>query len=223
MAYALEFTDVLPYLPDFATGALTTLRLSLLAMVIGIITAIPLAWLRLHGSAVVRAVIRVYIEAIRNTPLLVQIYLVYFGLPSLGLRLSPTIAALAAMTLNVSAYATEIVRSGIQSIDKGQVEAGLALGLRRLRVFRLIVLRPALRAVYPALTSQFIILMLFSSLVSAISANDLSSVGAHVQSLTFRSFEVYLIVGLIYLFLSSLLSWVFSLIERRFLAYPTSA
>src|SRR5690606_20356432 len=160
-------------------------------------------------------------EAIRNTPLLIQIYIVFFGLPSMGLRLSADSAALLALALNVGAYATEIIRSGIQSISPGQVEAGRALGLRGGDIFRLIVLRPALKAIYPALTSQFIILMLYSSLVSVISANDLSSVANHVQSVTFRSFEVYILVTAIYFVLSSAVSAGFAFIYRRFIHYPS--
>ncbi|WP_425430649.1 amino acid ABC transporter permease [Devosia indica] len=119
------------------------------------------------------------------------------------------------------AYATEIIRAGIQSISRGQIEAGRALGLRGPQIFRLVVLRPALKAIYPALTSQFIILMLYSSLVSVISANDLSSVANHIQSVTFRSFEVYILVTAIYFVLSSAMSAGFALIYRRFIHYPS--
>jgi polar amino acid transport system permease protein len=216
-----DYQGLLPYAGEFLAGAALTLRLSLFAMVIGLMIAIPCAWVRTSGPPALRRAIGVYVELIRNTPLLIQIYLVFFGLPSMGLRLSADNAALLALTLNVGAYAIEIIRAGIESIDNGQIEAGRALGLRAGQIFRFVILRPALRNIYPALTSQFIILMLFSSLVSVISANDLSSVAGHVQSVTFKSFEVYIIVTIIYFVMSSAMSAIFSLIYREFIAYPT--
>lgn len=221
MGIALNFESVLAYWPDLLDGALLTLRLSLMAMLIGLVIAIPCAWARADGPIAVKRLIGIYVEAIRNTPLLIQIYIVFFGLPGLGVRLSADNAALLALALNVGAYSTEIIRAGIQSIDRGQIEAGRALGLRGAQIFRHVIIRPAVRNVYPALTSQFIILMLFSSLVSAISANDLSSVANHVQSVTFRSFEVYILVTAIYFALSSGMSAFFAVVYRRFIHYPT--
>ncbi|MDI1246905.1 MAG: amino acid ABC transporter permease, partial [Rhodoferax sp.] len=150
----------------------------------------------------------------------VQLFFFFFALPAIGLRWSPYTAALTAMVINLGAYATEIIRSGIESIPKGQIEAGLALSLRPLQVFRLIILKPAMRAIFPALSSQFILLMLSSAVVSAISADDLTSVAANLQSQTFRSFEIYIVVTLIYLALALAFSGIFRLIQRRALSYP---
>ncbi len=124
------------------------------------------------------------------------------------------------MVVNLGAYATEIIRAGIESIPKGQIEAGLALNLKHHQIFRLIILKPALRAIFPALTSQFILLMLSSSVVSVISADDLTSVAANLQSQTFRSFEIYIVVTLIYLALALSFSALFKLVHRQFLHYP---
>ena len=153
--------------------------------------------------------INAYIELIRNTPFLVQLFFFFFALPAIGLRWSPYTAALVAMVVNLGAYATEIIRAGIESIPKGQIEAGLALSLKPHQVFRLIILKPALRAIFPALTSQFILLMLSSAVVSVISADDLTSVAANLQSQTFRSFEIYIVVTLIYLALALAFSALF--------------
>ncbi len=221
MGITLSFESVLAYWPSFLSGAALTLRLSLLAMVIGLAIAIPCAWARADGPTALKRAVGVYIELIRNTPLLIQIYIVFFGLPAAGVRMSADNAALLALALNVGAYSTEIIRAGIQSINRGQIEAGRALGLGEAQIFRLVVLRPALKNIYPALTGQFIILMLYSSLVSVISANDLSSVANHVQSVTFRSFEVYILVTALYFALSSGLSAAFALIYRRFIHYPS--
>ena len=220
LKYTLEFADVLAFSDQLAAGTLITLRLSVSAMLIGLLIAIPFASLKTAGPTALRRAINVYIEAIRNTPLLVQIYLVFFGLPSIGIQLTANAAALLAMSLNVGAYATEILRAGIQSIDKGQSEAGRALGLNRIQVFCFVILKPAIRNVYPALTSQFIILMLFSSLVSAISAEDPTSVANQIQSITFRSFEIYIVITIIYFGLTLLLSSLFAPVQRTVFNYP---
>lgn len=219
MTYDFQFDAVFASWDYLLDGAWLTVRLSLSAMVIGLAVAILCALGKTSGPKPVRWLINAYIEIIRNTPFLVQIFLIFFGLPTVGLRLSPDVAALIAMVVNVGAYATEIIRAGIESIHKGQVEAGLALGLRPLQVFRYIVLKPALRTVYPALTSQFILLMLSSSVVSAISADELTSVANNIQSQTFRSFEIYIVVTLIYLVLSMLFSVLFAGIYRLAFAY----
>jgi polar amino acid transport system permease protein len=222
MSFSLRFGPVFEAWRELLAGIWLTLQLSASAMAVGLAVAIVCAWLKLYGPRPARWAVNVYVEVIRNTPFLVQIFFIFFGLPAAGIRLSPDSAALLALVVNVGAYATEIIRSGIQSISHGQVEAGLALGLRRLQVFRLIVLKPALRAVYPALTSQFILLMLTSSVVSAISADDLTSVANNIQSRTFTSFEVYIVVTLIYLALSLAFAGLFAAIDRRVFSYPVA-
>ena len=140
-----------------------------------------------------------YVEAIRNTPFLLQLYFFFFGLPSMGVRLPPTQAALLTMVINLGAYATEIVRAGILAVPHGQREAGRALGLRPLQVFRLVILPPTLRAVHQPLAGQFTMVLLGSSVTSAISANELTSAANLMQSVNFRTFETYLVVTFIYL------------------------
>jgi polar amino acid transport system permease protein len=218
--YSFQFGAVFEAFDELLEGTWLTIQLSAAAMLIGLVVAILGALGKTAGPRPVRWLIDAYIEVIRNTPFLVQIFLIFFGLPALGLRLSANEAALLAMVVNVGAYATEIIRAGIESISKGQIEAGAALGLKRLQVFRYVVLKPALRAVYPALTSQFILLMLSSSIVSAISAEELTSMANNIQSRTFRSFEIYIVVTVIYLGLSLLFSTVFAAIQRVAFAYP---
>ncbi|MGE0719783.1 MAG: amino acid ABC transporter permease [Alphaproteobacteria bacterium] len=180
-------------------GALLTIRLAAMAMVLGLAVAVVCAYLRTTGPRAVRFLVGAYVETIRNTPLLIQLYVVFFSLPALGVRMEANQAALAAMVVNLGAYATEIVRAGVQSVPRGQVECGVALGLTRLQIYRLIVLFPALKAVFPALASQFILLLLGSSVVSAISANELTAVSNTLQSTTFRAFEVYIVATVMYL------------------------
>jgi polar amino acid transport system permease protein len=147
----------------------------------------------------VRWLVAAYVELIRNTPFLVQIFIFYFSLPMIGIRLTADTAALAAMTVNLGAYASEILRAGIEAIPQGQVEAARALGLKHLQIFRFIVIFPALKIVYPSLASQFILLMLNSSIVSTISAVELTAITNSLTSTTFRSFEFYFVATGLYL------------------------
>lgn len=220
MNYRFEFGDVFAAWPLLLEGTWITIQLSLTATVIGLIVAVACAWGKTNGPRPLRWLIDAYIEVIRNTPFLVQLFFFFFALPAIGLRWSAHTAALVAMIVNLGAYATEIIRAGIESIPRGQLEAGAALGLKPLQVFRLIVLKPALRAIFPALSSQFILLMLSSAVVSVISADDLTSVAANLQSQTFRSFEIYIVVTAIYLALALSFSGLFHWVERRWLTYP---
>ena len=199
MHYTFQFGVVLDNLPLLLHGALLTIRLSALAMLFGLCLGIFGAAVSTSSPRWARCIVRAYVEIIRNTPFLIQLFIIYFSLPAIGLRLRADQAALLGMSVNLGAYATEIVRGGIEAIPFGQIEAARALGLRQLPIFRFIVLRPALRIVYPALVSQFILLMLGSSVVSSISAVDLTAVANTLQSTSFRAFEFYFAATLIYL------------------------
>ena len=199
MNYVFQFNIVWDHFPELLTGALLTIQLSASAMALGLGLAILCAYGKSAGPRPVRWLTAGYIELIRNTPFLVQIFIIYFSLPAIGLRLTANSAALAAMTVNLGAYASEIVRAGIEAIPHGQVEAARALGLRRLQIFRLVIIFQALRTVYPALASQFILLMLASSVVSTISAVELTAITNSLQSTTFRAFEFYFVATGLYL------------------------
>lgn len=202
MHYAFHFNVVWDHWHDLAEGAWLTVRLSALAMVIGLVVATACAYAKAAGPSPLRWTIAAYVEAIRNTPFLVQIFIIYFSLPALGISVGANEAALAAMVVNFGAYGTEILRAGIESITHGQVDAARALGLTRLQTFRYVILFPALKTVFPALASQFILLMLASSVVSAISAVELTAVTNSLQSTTFRPFEFYFVVTGIYLLMA---------------------
>jgi len=214
MDYQFHFGDIWAARDELAWGTLLTLELSALSMVISLFIAVFGALAATSGPRWLRAVVSAYVEVIRNTPFLVQIYLIFFGLPAVGVRLEANTCALLAMVLNGSAYTIEIVRAGIEAIPLGQVEAATALGLHRLSVFRLVVLPQALRAIFAPLGSQFILLMLNSSVVSVISADELTAAAQDVQGRTFRAFEAYLVATGIYLALSLMFSGVFAGIHR---------
>jgi polar amino acid transport system permease protein len=201
-------------------GAWVTVRLSFSAVLLGLILGIICAVGKTGGPRPLRWLINLYVEFIRNTPFLAQIYFIYFALPRFGIRLAPNVAALLALVVNVGAFATEIIRAGIESIAKGQVEAGTALGLKRGQILRFVVMKPALRTIYPALTSQFIYLMLSTSVVSVISATDLTAAGNDIQQRSFTAFEVYLVITVIYLLLTLAFSFLFRAIQRHAFNYP---
>jgi polar amino acid transport system permease protein len=218
--YELNFAPVFENFGHLLEGAWVTVYLSILAVLLGFLVSVACAVGKTSGPRPVRWVIDGYIELIRNTPFLAQIYFIYFALPEIGLRMPPNVAALVALVVNVGAFATEIVRAGIESINRGQIEAGRTLGLSHLQVFFLIIMKPALRTTYPALTSQFIYLMLSTSVVSVISATDLTAAGNDIQQKTFTAFEVYLVVTGIYLLLTLAFSGLFRLVERLAFNYP---
>ena len=214
MDYVFHFGDIWDARGELFQGTLLTLRLSALAMALSLVFAVLGAFARTSGPRWLRMLVGGYVEVIRNTPFLVQIFMLYFGLPSLGLRLDANEGALIALVLNGSAYTIEIVRAGIESVGRGQIEAAGALGLGHLPIFRLVVLPQALRVVMPPLGSQFILLMLNSSVVSVISADELTAAAQDVQSRTFRPFESFITATLIYLCLSLLFTGVFAAVER---------
>jgi polar amino acid transport system permease protein len=214
MTYQFYFGDIWAVRHELLEGTLMTLRLTVTALILSILFATPLAVARRSGPAWLRGIVYAYVEYIRNTPFLVQIFFLYFGLGSAGFRLSPNVAALAAMVLNGTAYTIEIVRAGIASINSGQREAAFALGIHPIRAFLSVILPQALRVVFVPLGNEFILLMLGSSVVSVIAATELSAVTHDVSSRTFRAFESYIAAALIYLSLTIVFSILFRVIYR---------
>jgi polar amino acid transport system permease protein len=211
MGYQLDFGALLQYLGFFLEGTAVTLGLTAVASILGV--CIGIAGAAAMGGKVqwLRKLVKAYVELIRNTPFIVQMFFIFFGLPSLGLRLSALTAAALAMTVNLAAYAIEIIRAGLEGVPAGQAEAATSLGLRAVPVFGLIVLPQALANVYPALVGQITITMLESAVVSQIAVVDLTHVADFIQSRSFRSFETYLVVTVIYL--------VLAVVMRRLLVF----
>ncbi len=220
MNYKLDFTPVIEGMPQLLLACLGTFGLALGGMALAIVIGIGGVILRDSRVAALRWLVKGFVELVRNTPFLVQIFFIYFALPLAGVRLDPTPTAIIALGINGGAYAIEIIRGGVQSIGKGQIEAGLALGLHKAQVFRLIVLKPALRAIFPSLTSQFVLLTLTTSVCSAISAYELTSVAQRIESDSFRSVEVYGTITLFYLIISWVMMRFFAAISQRYFSYP---
>jgi polar amino acid transport system permease protein len=205
----LDFSIVFDRWDMILHGLYLTIELTLVATVCGFIIGTFCAIGKRGKTAWLRKACSVYIEAIRNTPFLVQIFLVYFGLSNLGLSLPAITVSMLALTINVGAYSAEIMRAGFDSIERGQLEAAETLALSRRQIYWHVILKQALERVYPALTSQFVLLMLASSICSQISAEELTAVANFIQSDTYRPFETYIAIGALYILLSLLLRILF--------------
>ncbi|SEB25069.1 amino acid ABC transporter permease [Variovorax sp. YR216] len=226
MNYEFDFAAVLSYWPLFVEGAWVSLKLAFFATVLGFVLGTLCAIARTSGPAWLRNLVAGYVELIRNTPLLIQSYFLIFGMASIGLKLPILVGAVIALVVNIGAYTTEIMRAGIDSIQPGQLEAAECLGLSRAQVYLHVVLRPAMERVYPSLASQYVLLMLASSILSSVGVEELFGISNRVQSDTFRNFEVFVVLGAVYLGLSLIMRggfWLLNLAlftRRRKLGTP---
>lgn len=215
----LNFSDLWPYTDVFLGGLLTTLELTVLTTFLGVVVGTLCASIRQYGNKASRRVVAAYVELIRNTPFIVQLFFIFFGLPSVGFMLTPWQASIIALTINLGAYSTEIIRAGLSNIPKGQWEAAKVLGMTFRQTLARVVFIPAFEKIYPALTSQCIIVMLGSAVLSQISVQDLTYAANLVQSRNFRAFESYVVTALMYLALAMLMRYVFGLLGKRVFAY----
>ena len=198
----LDFVAVLQEWPQLLRGAAFTLGLTAESAVVGVALGVACGWARSARPGPLRWVVAAYVELIRNTPFIVQLFFIFFGLPSLGVRLTPEIASVIAMVVNLGAYAAEIARAGIEGTPRGQIEAARSLALSEAQVFIRVVLPPALARVWPAMVSQIVIVMLGSAVCGQIAAQELSYYANLIQSRNFRAFEAYIVATAIYLSLS---------------------
>jgi len=222
MGYAFEFGALAGYTPVLMKGVGVTCTLIGVGGVAGVALGIACAWVRTQGPRWARLPVVAYIETMRNTPFLIQLFFIFFGLPSLGVQMGEMTAACLAMALNLGAYSAEIVRAGVATTPRGQFEAGASLALTRLQVFRHIVLAPALKRVWPALSSQIVVVMLGSAVCSQIAVEDLSFAANFIQSRNFRAFEVYFVTTAIYLALAIVLRQLLRLAGARLFRSPGS-
>ena len=223
MTYRFDFGWFLEYLPVLIKGIGITLELIAFGAVLGLALGTACAWARALGPSWLARIVAVYVEMIRNTPFLIQLFFIFFGLPSLGLQLSELQAANLAMVINLGAYSAEIIRAGIQATPKGQFEAGASLGMGPFQVFWYVVLVPSLQRIWPALSSQVVIVMLGSAVVSQIAAEDLTFAANFIQSRTFRAFEAYTVSTLIYLALAIALRQILRGVGRMLFARRTAS
>lgn len=202
MHYAFDFSFLRTHWEPLLEGAITTVRMSGTTIFLGFVTGTALAVVRTQGPVWSRRAVTLYVDLVRNTPLVIQAFWLFFGLAALRIQVPAMTAALIALVINVSAYTAEIMRAGIESIPKGQVEAAQCLSLSRWQVLRRVILPQAVERMYPALISQFVLMMLATSIMSQISVEELTAAGYSIQSETFRGFEIYLVIAGVYLVLS---------------------
>ena len=204
-------------MPLLLTGAAVTVQITALSVLIGIIIGLFVGIARISTYRVIHLIAAVYVDFLRGTPLLVQIFLVYFALPVVtGQRIDPFVAAIAACSINSSAYVAEIFRAGIQSIDAGQMEAGRSLGMSWIQTMRYIIVPQAARRVIPPLGNEFIALLKDSSLVSVIGFEELTRRGQLIIARTYASLEIWLCVAIIYLVMTVSISRLVAWLERRY-------
>lgn len=205
MRYHFDFGWIADYYPVLIKGILVTIELTLVGAVAGIALGIACAWARALGPRWLKPLVATYVELIRNTPFLIQLFFIFFGLPGIGVQMNEMTAANLAMIVNLGAYSCEIIRAGIQATPRGQFEAGASLAMTRFETFRHVILVPSLQRIWPALSSQVVIVMLGSSVVSQIAAEDLTFAANFIQSRSFRAFEAYFVSTAIYLLLAIVL------------------
>ena len=202
-------------IPKLLEGTAVTIELTVIAIAIGVLMGIPVALGRVYGNKSIYAFCTFFVEIIRGTPLLTQLFILYFGLPSIGIMLSPFLAAMIGMGINSAAYQAEYFRGAIQSVKKEQLIAAYSLGMKQNQTIRYIVLPQMFRLVIPSWSNELIYLLKYSSMAYMIQAPEIMSQGRLIASRNFRTFEVFIVVALIYLILVLVLSKVLDLMEKR--------
>jgi polar amino acid transport system permease protein len=220
MAYQLDPSIIIKYLPLFLKGVFLTVEVSFFAILIGLAIGILFAVARTSRFKILNLVGAVYVEVFRNTPLLIQIFIIFFGLPGIGIKLSPYISGLTALVLYVGAYNTEVIRAGLEAVPRGQMEAAKSLGLTGVQTFLYVILPQTFRVCLPALGNNWVALVKNSSLVSVIGMVELTWVAYDLNALTFRSFELFGAATIFYLILIFILINIQAFVEKRF-AYKT--
>lgn len=214
----MNFPFIIKSLPYMLKGALMTVELTVLAILFGTILGLIAALFKLSENKILFYIANLYTYVIRGTPLLLQLYFVYYGLPQFGITLAPFPAAVISMSICAGAYIAEIIRAGIESIDKGQMEAARSLGMTYLQAMKRIIIPQAYKRMLPPMGNEFIALLKSSSLVSTIAMVELLRTARQIEAATFKTIEIYFAAGCIYLIMTSLFTYIFNRLERR-LAY----
>lgn len=208
---------IIAALPYLVQGLKVTLYIFFFSIIIGFLIGLVVALIRLTPFKIFNWIAKAFVDIIRGTPFIVQLFFIYFGVNSLeSISLDRTVAGILTVSLNAGAYFSEIIRTGIQSIDKGQMEASRSLGLSQAYTMRAVILPQAFRRMLPTITNQSIISFKDTSLLSIIGIADIVQKGKVQASATFQPFEIWLTVGVIYFIIIYLMSLLSSFVERRF-------
>lgn len=216
MGFKFQWGVVLETFPLLFSGAKLTIIITIGGLLFGFVLGVATGLMKLSRSLPVRSLAGAYVEAIRGTPLIVQVMFLYFGVPmAVGLRIRPMTAGIIAIAVNSGAYIAEIVRGAVQSIDPGQIEAGRSIGLTRAQTMRYIIWPQAFRRMIPPLGNQFIISLKDTSLLVVIGVAELTRVGQEIIAVNFRAFEVWLTVGIVYLMMTLTIARFLRMAEDR--------
>lgn len=211
----LDFTLVIDYLPFIAKAAVLTFVLSVISLIFGLILGLIIALFKISKFKILIWIADIYLWVIRGTPLLVQLFLVYFGLPQIGIDIGPFASAVLALGVNTGAYVAEIYRGGIISIPQGQTEAAESLGMKYPKIMMKIILPQALRVSIPSLGNQAIILLKDSSLASLVTVAELMMVSQRYAATNYAYIEFYIVAAIFYLIMTTIFTIVLNKIERR--------
>jgi polar amino acid transport system permease protein len=215
----MQWSRVAEHLPALVQGGLTTLALSAVAITLALTLGIAIGLMRRASAAIVRLPARAFIDVVRGTPLLIQLYLLYFGLPSLGIRFEPFAAAVIALGVNTAAYIAEIVRAAIQSVPKQHIESGLALGLSRFRILWRVIAPQALLVALPAVTNELVDIVKWSSVAAMVVVSEMTQVFYTIVGRTFYLVELFIVVAVFYLAVTASLSALLRWLESRLARY----
>ncbi len=214
MHYELHYGQVTQYLPYLIGGAFLSLELSVLAFAGGMIIGMAGAIARTDGGPILSRLVRAYVVFFTNTPQLVQIYVIFFGLPDFGILFSPIAAVLIGMTLNAGAYLTEILRAGLASVHQQELDAAETLGMNRLQTLRHVVLPHIFRVVMPALSNQYILMTLGTSMAAIFGVEELTGRAFNINATTFRSIEIFTLVAGLYVIVTFAATILLALVGR---------
>ena len=218
----MDFSRLNGYYGLILEGAKVTILISLVALVFGFILGLIICLMKMSKFKILKWAASAYVQILRGTPLFVQIFIIYFGLPQFGISFpdigfisSDFISGAFALSINSSAYVAEIFRSGIQSVDKGQMEASRSLGLGYVDTMKYVIVPQAIKNVLPALGNEFITLVKESSIISVIGVQELMFRAGIVRTSTMKAFEPYIAAAIMYLIITSILSWLVGLLEKK--------
>ncbi len=211
----LDYSIILNKIPILLEGCLVTLEISLYSLLLGMVFGIAGSLCRISSNPFLSKLAFFYVWIIRGTPVMVQLFILYFGLPQLGLKLSSMTAGVLGLAINTGAYITEIIRAGIQAVDKGQLEAALSVGMNSRQAMTRIVGPQAIKICIPPLVNQFIMTLKNSSIASLVTITELFRTGEQIIYTTFRSFEVYTVIAVLYLMMNSIFMVIADKLERR--------
>lgn len=211
----LDFSVVLTKIPILLEGCVVTLQISFFALLLGMIFGIAGALCRISANRALNSLAFMYVWVIRGTPVMVQLFILYFGLPQLGIKLPSMVAGVLGLAINTGAYVTEIIRAGIQAVDKGQMEAALSVGMSFRQAMVRIIGPQATKICIPPLVNQFIMTLKNSSIAPLVTITELFRTGEQIIYTTFRSFEVYMAVAVLYLLMNSVFMIIADRLERK--------